>query len=391
MSKMFMREVRFNQTDPADKHAPFCEKISALFCINVVGWSLVSQSVGSGKSFTTTEKNGSSASFSGSDFVLTASGTPWLASDDGKWIIIKDNTNPLNSGVYWANFVSTSTMTIDFRSGATEYPLLSSNVDWWLLAEGYDVPSTAGDYIRLAPPTTTKPWEIELNVGGTSNSGFRVRLCVDGNWGGSKILTQKSWERQSVDVDYAYFYISAESDGSYIHFWTYHGTFATPKSNEGLISISELTAQSSGHTDEDLVCIVGPEATGDWNDIFVYREDDSVNYYGRVNVWVAKRNMEDTGRLLDWSYDTDSNSLSEWTGQEQNSRLGEWDAYNEIGVLVDPFYVNDNFERRGYVKGTYINSKLITQGAIDINGNTRRAYHINYGISLDWSGHTPQF
>jgi hypothetical protein len=53
MSKVFMREVRFNQTSPTDRHAPFCEKIAALFLINVVGYSLVSQSVAGGKSFTT--------------------------------------------------------------------------------------------------------------------------------------------------------------------------------------------------------------------------------------------------------------------------------------------------------------------------------------------------
>jgi len=392
MSKIFAREMRFNQTSPTDRHAPFCEKIAALFCINVAGYSLVSQSVSGGKSFTTTEKNGTGASFTASTFNLVDSSNPFVSSDDGKWMVVKDNTNPLNCGVYWANYVSASTMSIDFRSGPTEYPITPSNVDWWLLAEGYDVPSTSGDYIRLNPPTTTKPWEIELSVGGNNNTHFRCRLAVDGNWSGSRILTMKNWSRENLDVDYGYFYINAETDGSYIHFWTNHGSSGVPKNNAGVISVSELTAQSSGHTDYDLVCIVGSEqSTQDWDNFTAERDDLNDFDYGNVKIWVEKRNMEESGILLDWSQDSSGWSLSDWASQEQNARTGEWDGYNEISVLVDPFYTNDNFERRGYVKGTYITSRIVTQGAIDLNGNTRKAYHVDEGLALDWSGHTPQF
>jgi hypothetical protein len=89
MASHWMREVAF--ADSNNMYRPL--KFMNLFMRYVLGYSYVSETVGSG-SFQSTEKTGSNGSFTGSSFRFTdATASLFVAGDVGKWILIVDSTN----------------------------------------------------------------------------------------------------------------------------------------------------------------------------------------------------------------------------------------------------------------------------------------------------------
>ncbi len=188
MATHWLREITTATTGTATGF-PFASKCLALFLQNVLGYTNAVESVFSGSYFST-EKSGVNGSINITATDKTFRDTTaasFVVGDTGKWLLLVDNTNPRNSGFYKVTHVDANNVTLDFRSGAAEYPTqnLGANLSWWLLADNYQVPITDQDYFRLRTPHAAG-WEIEvLYVDPGVDQGYEVRLSVDANWAGS--------------------------------------------------------------------------------------------------------------------------------------------------------------------------------------------------------------
>jgi len=105
----------------------YWKKAYALWLNKIMEFSVVEDSCGGGNSWFSTEKNGSNGSFSGSSFTFTENTTaPFALSDVDKFIVINDNTNYINAGIYRVvQYISTTQVVIDYQAGFDEYPLAS--------------------------------------------------------------------------------------------------------------------------------------------------------------------------------------------------------------------------------------------------------------------------
>lgn len=162
MASHFLREMRF-LTTPARNGTAFYAKCLSLWLYQVLGFTNFTEDV-SGEAGNETydptdssygyEKTGSNGVLSSSSFnFVDATAGSFVAGDAGKWILIIDASNPENSGWYRISaYVDANTVTIDFRSAASEYPTAASSLTWYLMAEDFETPIVNGSYFRQRTP-----------------------------------------------------------------------------------------------------------------------------------------------------------------------------------------------------------------------------------------------
>jgi hypothetical protein len=130
---------------------------------------------------------------------LTVTGSPFSSADEHKWVLIADSTNPRNNGIYEVDKVfDANNIQLDFRGNqeAGDGFTTASGLTWHIWASDYQVPTGVNgpggvpyeEWWRAASPHSTG-WAFEFSWSGdTLSPRYGVRVAVDGNWSGSKIL-----------------------------------------------------------------------------------------------------------------------------------------------------------------------------------------------------------
>ena len=394
MSTQWLREINTTATG-SSTGMPFALKCLALFLQKCLGYLNFSETTSSG-SYISTEKTGTGGSIniSGADKNFrddTASA--FVAGDVGKWIVIKELTNPENAGIYkiTAN-PDADTVTIDFRSGAAEYPTqnLGDNLSWWVLADNYDVPVTDLDECVLQTPHVNGWW---IKIGYQRPASYQralIRVSGDSGFTTANLLTTYS---SALDSAALWFYCAADTEGEFINFVFHNDT--SNYHNGMLISNVDLVEPNSGRVASEKVALMGNW----WND----PSNSSINTYYRWNTWYrtiawgSMWDLEDDRRLdvkmIDLSYYLSTDSLCSWTSRQINQRTGKWEFQKQmIFSDVDFTLIDDRglFEHVGHLQGFYMcSNQIAVRTAVD-DVSTKDRFHFYQGHALPWPGYTPQ-
>jgi hypothetical protein len=390
MSDMWLREISTTSTG-TNTGIPFGIKALAMFLRFAIGYTNPTQSAGS-DDFWSYEKTGSNGSINltGSDKDFQDStASSFEATDVGKWILTVDSTNPENTGLYEITARASATnITIDFRSGAAEYPTqnLGANLTWYLLADDYEVPETDENYFRLQTPHSNG-WEIQVQYSDPgSDNGLEISLAADGDWGGSKLL-------QTVytgvdDNDTCWFYTSADTEGNFINFAFHNST----NSQFGGFIVSNVLLYDVDRSSDESVALMGNTSSviGTWASTTTYERVNDGTNVARGLIWDEIRQSAVACYMMSITYKDDVNGLTRWTSGEANSRTGNWDFIDGQPIAIDPDNSDGFFEIVGSLQGMYLCSSQIGVLTATDDDGTKDKFHINNGIAISWPGYTEQ-
>jgi len=134
MASAWLREIQ-DSTVAFGTGMTFYFRCLAYFLVEILGFTDFSEGAGFG-GVLGYAKNGTNGEFnlSGSDKQFRDSVAGSFASGDvGSWVVVVDPVRS-NAGIYKiTSFVSATTVVLDFRSGATEYPSQTTGLDWYMI------------------------------------------------------------------------------------------------------------------------------------------------------------------------------------------------------------------------------------------------------------------
>lgn len=135
MASCWLREVKDTNSGESTG-TPFFLKCLAWFLVRICGFTNYTNGAND-EDFLTSVSSGTDGEFNISgtdkDFRDTvASG--FTAGMVNNWLVVAD-ANRLNAGIYKITaFIDATRVTLDFRSGAAEYPVQTTGVDWWVIS-----------------------------------------------------------------------------------------------------------------------------------------------------------------------------------------------------------------------------------------------------------------
>jgi hypothetical protein len=179
--------------------------------------------------------------------------------DVGKWIIVVSSLKE-NCGIYKiSTVIDSARVTIDYRANTVNgerYPLQQTGLTWYMLGDSYQVPSQLGTYWRLQSPSS-KGWGLEVKYyKKVSQQGASCRVSVDNLWTLPKILeTVYCGVANSKTV---YHYLVTDTSGSYVGFLVHNHTDSL---HNGWV-VSEIAPYETGHSDTELVVLMGNKVNG---------------------------------------------------------------------------------------------------------------------------------
>jgi len=381
-----MREVKL--LGASNRGVPQLIKMQYLFLKECCGYTFVSQQNTTGD-FTTTEKTGTNGAFAGTDFVFTdATAASFVVGDVGKWILIVDATNPVNNGWYKiTGYTDASNITIDFRSGGTEYPTAASGLTWFIMDETYQITSTVGDYVRCNTPHADG-WDLELKyVTGGSSSKINYRLSMNADWTATgKILGPAWFNLEGGGTNDMYNYIFADTGGTYVMFYQFH-TSAGGNCGAGVAKIDP--EYETGHPAVERWSLMGPNSiSGSTSSTYFSRHYDNWAYN---RVWREHSNAERRSYHLDpseWDYNY---TFTGRAANEINVRTGKNDIRPGTILQVDTDNGADEYEIPGSLTGHYSIRNNVGVRTTITNVSAKDMIHLYDGTAIDWPGLTPQF
>jgi hypothetical protein len=351
-----------------------------------------------------------SINVSGSDFNFRDNtNSPFLVGHVGWWILLKDPTNPKNSGWYRISaYVDASNVTIDYRSGATEYPIqnTSNNMSYWMMAEDNETPDTLTDEWQLRTPHADG-WEIKFEL--HANHYLWVTVALDTFVVGNKVLTTQNLavppgalmknlgDSGGLTPSDVYRYAVGADDGSSFTLWWHHQTGTAANA----LAIAKLTPweTSPAHTAAELWVLSGNESVPSSNSGSFYR--GTVNPVSGAHTGLVWREWDASvvrAYLMEWS-SLNSNEgliLNSLTTSENNARTGKIDLKpNDHWATVPATlpgtetapYKYEFLGTTNQWEGCRYN--LTKMQTIDDAG-TKDKCHIYQGFVVPWPNVTPQ-
>jgi len=388
-------------------------KATAIFLQNVMGYTFQSTNCGAGRSWVSTEKNGTNGSFGGSDWIFTESSSePFSTSDADKYLVVRDDTNPRNGGIYRIRrYISSTQVEIDFKSDFYyEWPTASTGISWWVVARTYELPSAHGDQVRLQSRHSTG-WAVELNYHSTYNAVW-VRVAVTGDWGG-KVITSGS---PSLGYGFtttssscgAIWNAEGDYDGEWLHLWLKQVDYNTSFDESvggvcGGIMISRIDPIESGHSSDELLVVCGNTNAGfltAWLQNGFNRSTDDRSS-GHVAAWSDNLNSVLDGYMLESTAAGWGNGFSHNYYRQPNRRIGnKIELVQGTIVILDPNNVKASYQILGRIKGHYTSrafcSGLGRCGTIGYRhlpltkDSSKDLLMIQDGWIIAWPGVTPQ-
>lgn len=387
MASAWLREINTTSTG-TNTGIPFFLKCVALFCKHVLGFTNEVESVLAGNSFFSTEKSGTNGeiNLTGTDknFRDTVASS-FVAGDHNKWLLVIDPTNPRNSGVYKATFVSADTMTLDFRSGAAEYPTANTGLHWYLLADNYQVPITNNDYFTIDSPAG---WSIEIKL--IIAGGIAIRVSTNSDWTATGKIIGPVYCGSPINKA-NWCYCEGDTAGTWINIFghnstdnLYYGSAAT-----------SLDGFDTYHASTELIALLGCASSAEADYKTTMTRDYSNNKFGHGYVWREVPAAQEHVYFSEITCTTSAAGLTNWAG-EVNARRGgsRNDCAGGSVLFCQPDYNGTGgiltYDFAGRCRGHYqVRSNLTVKTAFNDVASLDR-FHIGDGIAINWPNLTQQ-
>lgn len=403
MANHWLREVRYATAARAGIN--FYSKCLCWWMYHVLGYTNFVETVASGSYDPTnpaTEPNLIYATAVGSINVTGAdknfrdsTNSPFLVGHVNYWILLVDPTNEENSGWYKITaYVDASNVTIDYRSGAAEYPVqnVSNNMDYYMMAEDNNCPSTLTDEWQLRTPHVDA-WEIKFILQG--NYYLRTEVALDTFAVGNKILkhADPDWKHfgqsnRSTVTD-IYYYAEGSDDGAHLNIYMMT-TAGTSGTSAATISKMSPFDTSPAHSADELWVLAGGDSVPGWDaEQFMPNNDFNNRWTGYV--WRELDASVNRCFPLEWSYADSTVGFTRWGSSESNARTSKIDIKPNITFVIDHANSQDKYEIMGGYPGlSSCRANMPKMQTIDDAG-TKDKLQIVRGFVIPWPNVTPQF
>jgi hypothetical protein len=418
MANYWIRELPTYHLSTSDFGIYVQFKLVSIFLKEVLGWTYQSQLAQTvGTSWTSYEKSGTTGQFDGSSWILNDTSNLFSSSDTNKYIIIGDPSNPRNCGAYLIkNYISISSIVIDFRAEQNEYPTASSaNIKWFIVGATYQMPNYFGDYVRYKSPHISE-YAVEYGVGGYSNYRWAtIKVCVDGNWAGGKILSgDYGLFLLGMDNNKYFGNFLFEDGGRYIYNlfryerYSYSGQSIDNQNiyNGSIVSFLDSVGETKPDIDRVALCCRNHPYTGSGPGLL----SNSVNFSRATNatasggpyyditvaytqVWSSNRNAIKTGHMVDYSASGYANSFVNLSDRENNARSGyKIDCLYGTPIMIDWDNTDLSYNMAGIVPGHYTIRNMAGKAnqIVSSDGINKDRLYLSNGFVIDWPGTTPQ-
>lgn len=133
----------------------------------LLGYTLIEESLTGATAFTDcTDANNTNGILVNSSFLFAvASGTPFtVGTDEGKFIVIVDSTNPENCGIHEIKTVTTggASVTLDWYS--TDYPTAATGLTWYMIDPTNVTSIVENDYFVFEVTNATTTWQMHCKL-----------------------------------------------------------------------------------------------------------------------------------------------------------------------------------------------------------------------------------
>lgn len=323
MASKWLRGVVYD-TSSTNYSTIFYRKIYALWLEKVLGFAFMSESVGGGRSWRSTEKNGTNGVFSGTNFeFVDATAASFASSDVDKFIVINDDAHYINAGVYRiVQYISSSKIVIDYAAGTDEYPISSTGLSWWIFGPNYQLPISSDSIILKSPHTDE--WQIKLVAESTYNK-THVYIAPNGDWLTKQVPSATTYIGLGgyvYDRTIISYWAEGDVDGEWLHMWGMNCTYYVSY----LTSIEHVTPVEGAHSSDELIFVKASKWPGSESS-YIGRNSGGRIYdsnLGSLYTWSDKLNRPIQGYYIDYSYNGLANNYFEsrptWYGHENNSR-----------------------------------------------------------------------
>lgn len=395
MANHHLREVRF-QTTPDRAGISFWSKCLCWWMYHVLGYTNFAESV-SANSYDPTDNTGvttgTSASFNatGTDKNLVETGAfSGAGADVGKWVLVVPDVGEEENGGWYRITANpdANTVTLDFRSGAAEYPTqhVVTDMTWFMMAEDNNTPTTTADEWQLRTPHMDG-WEIKCILSASRN--LTVEMSLDTFTVGVKTLSTKIiGQSGNVDADHIYYYAEGEDSGAHLNFWH----FTTDGGGNGGCLVGKLTPfeTSPAHSDDELWTFIGhdsvPAEHGEYLDRGI---SAGAKMWGLV--WRDDLRASIVTYIVEWSSVAANVGFVESTLNTINQRTGKNDIKANLTMMADVDNNNDRYEFVGSFGSMFeCRENLVKMQTMD-DVATKDKVHLRSGFCLPWPGYTPQF
>jgi len=420
MASRWLRRFSFNtERLYNDSLKGWPAKAFACFVRYVLGFTFQAENYSGAESWTTTVKNGTNGALSGTDFLFTdATAASFVQADFQRWILIEDNTNPENSGMYLIKrVVSSSVVEIDFATAPTEFPTAASSLNWWIVGEDQELPSS-NDWVRLQSRHTTG-WAIQI----LHYEGFyfemQFKVSVDGQWATTgKVLGDASGDSPLFSFSHSNgsawdkLYVEADYDGEWFHCWRTqqdNGRVELEPSSEGFI-VARITETESGRVDDEKLVFCGSNGAGSLGppyDLFSRGYDSGFEkYVGMARYWDELSQSQQLAFMVDVSSAGYADSFVNenlFDVIHHNRRIGsKLELFEGTYLIADPQNYDNRYALLGKMTGHWTTRAFPTDPHIDWRygyreahalavlsvGGTRNRMMVQDGIVVRWPGYS---
>jgi hypothetical protein len=389
MSTYWLREISSTLT-ASGTGIPFYMKCLALFLKKLVGYTNEIESIGGGGSFFSYDDTGANGEFNltsiDKDF-RDSTFNDFQIGDIGKWILVIDTNK--NAGIYKITArASTTTVTLDFRTGVAEYPTQTTGLTWYMFDESVGVPSTSGDYFRIRTPHSFG-WEIECQYNSTDgNTGkcIRVRVSTNADWTASgKILGPIYYGTANTKTNW--FYSEVDSGGEWINTMVHQATDGRYMGS----CVSNLILYDTTHDNVEKIALMGCSSGAVANygaNHFI--QNTTANTIGHGYGWVTRRSSQKDMYMAGITYNGQSNSFCNFAWSVNNRNTGKWDTVSGVNVILDYDSTEDLYEIIGRLKSFYLTATAVGVRTAFTDVTVKDMFHFNGGLAITWPGFTPQ-
>lgn len=353
------------------------------FLTSVLNFILIDYDSGSSWTSITQATDGQLNAATPSQF-KTPSTQPYLFSlgDVGRFIAIRDNTNPVNSGIYRITSVLPNGHTVNLNAPVANFQGVSTGVTWTL----YDVANKPPDSAYFVIQSPSAPaWQARVVVSAAAPTGVQFELGAQGGWD----TTTNAWllpvsSRVVLNNTTATTFAVGDEQLGAFFVWSednavpalagrtgvYCGTFAGIHSPQG---------QGVPRDDTPCVLVGDNTATADTLNRKLSGIGSGFALNGQINV--PDKTAYVQAFLHQWRRISDDSDVLNDAGALTDPRSGQTDSFSTLVYQTGP-----NVLARGFLPLIRVVNDFVTNRTAINSGSV---YVIQDGIAVEWDGSTP--
>ena len=330
------------------------------------------------------------------DYTFSSAAALFAAGDVGKFLVLVDETNEKNCGIYEVNsYVSPSQVTLNWYTNAGNYPIASTGITWYLIDGDTAGDPRQDDFFVIEVAHATSPYTAKfrwLGYGGGAYNGGGLGVEVaphlsawdtgTNDWLTTALgrLRERKLTRGYVTSGHGRTFAYGHTDGSFWMLWDHHVNGSNTKEGAGVCILNPLEGSPTPEVNELVFCF-GSGLSSNNSSAWGRQVTDGIQEMGWGSVWSASRGQWDDCWFMAWYLGGDIFR----TNVGVNARTGKRDAL-PIWILRDPQNSDDNFAPWGEIPPGHMVAATVNIIGEHVDFDSSNYLHLRDDVVIPWPG-----